>query len=470
VSDAEFEVRITPLLRPVAGQDEAFPEGVEPITLEETTLVEQFADLEVNMAVNEGRTGKVTLSMHDSIVADLAPFEQAVWVGFRRPDEEISECVLWGQCNVTEDYDAETITLEIADPVFKAQHHYVGRHDVRVNGLSEDLLNIDLHRGALAMHAWSISDVINAARNLQVQQDRGVPVLGLPELMFGTFGGTPAYEAANAPDKRFEFERLQEVWALCKQIIMDGSGPDVDLPPYFAYNFPLVYGYAALACYDAPTDPESPGPTELGRNLDPADPDAPTGDDVIFQMGINSEIDNLTQVTVTPERPTTHTHCVDRDKVYRETAADAAASEATGIFVDAIEMDVAIPLPPPNSTPGRFRGGPAVDTSILRARADVQVKMLGRPPKQFTCTMRPNDALTYQFGHPDWPAITGGNGGQWYLGDYVRVRAAKGHRSFSTLARVMGAKLFAQGWNGLPMIEASMIPAVGGTPGDSEEA
>lgn len=465
---AAFEVRITPLLMPVAGEDEAFPEGVEPIPEVDTTVVEQFADVEVSMAINEGRTGRVTLSMHDPIVQDLAPFQQAVWIGFKRPDEELAECVLWGQANVTEDFDAETITLEIADPVFKAQHHYIGRHDVRINGAPpEDLLNIDLHRGALAMHAWSISDVINAARNLPEQQDRGVPVLGLAELMMSDFGGTPAYATADEPERRFEFERGQEVWALIKQIITDINGPDADLPPYFAYTFPLTYAYAALACYDPPTDPESPGAAELGRNLDPADPDAPAEGDVIFELG--QGVDNLVNVTVTPERPTTHCHVVDRDKVYRETSADAEASADTGIFVDWIEVDYALPLPPPNSTAGRFRGGPAVDTSLLRARADVQIKMLGRPPKQFTCTMRPSDALTYQFGHPDWAAITGGEGGHWYLGDYVRVRATRGYRAFTTLARVTGAKLFAQGWNGLPMIEAAMIPAIGGTPGDSEE-
>src|SRR5687768_7848036 len=100
---AEFEVRITPLMLGVPGEMENNPAGATHIEEEDTTLVEQFADLEVNHDLNEFRTGKVTLSIHDPIVADLEPFAQAVWIGYKRPLETLSEAILYGQCNVITD-------------------------------------------------------------------------------------------------------------------------------------------------------------------------------------------------------------------------------------------------------------------------------------------------------------------------------------------------------------------------------
>lgn len=449
MSDAGFEVRITPLLRGVPGQREIDIAGVTQIAIEETTLVEQFADIDVAINLNEGRTGRVTLSMYDPAVAGLGAYEFAVRIGFARPNDQ-PEVVLFAQSNLTEDYEAGTVTLEIADPAAaKAQHHYIRRGDRGSGGpLSPLLLNIDKHRGRLPMHAESISEFLEAARNTQEQQDREVPVLGLSDVLYGTFNG-----GAMPDDPMIEFERGQEVWDLISQITRSAIGPDMDPFPGDAWTWPIKRSYAWLALYDPPTDPAAPGPYELGRNLDPVDPDDPQPGEVVFDYGLG--LDNVTGLTVTPGRPTTHAHVVDADKQHRETRADAAASEDVGVWTDWIETDFALPR------------GNDTDTAPLAELAAARIRAYGRPPKFFTLTLRPVDALPAQFGHPEWFSVVTGEriGGQWYLGDYVRVRAERGYRSFSTLARIVGVRLRQEGWNGLPTIEVSMIPAIGGDPG-----
>lgn len=450
---AEYEVRITPLMRGVAGQLETLDGGhnaAGSTVIEEadTTLVTQFMDLEVEHKLNEPRTGRVVIGIHEEVVAHLEPFQQAVWIGYKRPGETLSEAIIYGQCNVITDYAAETVTLDIYDPTYRTQHHYIRRGDAA--------LNVDGDRGRLEAHAWSITTILDAARNIEEQQDRGVPVLGINE--------NHGYYNALIEDAAFiDFERGQECWDLIQQIVRGVGGPDIDLFP--RWFFPTEGYYGTLYTYD-PADPP-PGVTTdmLARDLDPTDPNNPGVGEVIFDFGIG--LDNLVGVVETPMRPTTHAHVLDQPAAYRETAADAASSEDVGIFVDWIATDYAIRRP--------TRAQPDADPSPLRALADAHVKAYGRPVKQITATMRPDDALTYHYGHPEWqyyvPPGVEYIGGDWYIGDYVRVRAVRGERSTSTLNRIVGAHFKYDLERDLVLIEITLIPALGGTPGlDPEDA
>lgn len=450
---AGYEVRITPLLRGIPGSLET-DGGVTTITEAETTVVTQFSDLEVVHELNEPRTARVTLSLFDetllagsavpgSLIASLEPYQQALWIAFKRPGEEMAEAVFWGQCNVITDYEAGTVTLEGQDPSLRCQHHYIRRGDAA--------LNLEDDRGRLEAHAASIDYIIEAARNIMEQQDREVPALGLYTSYFGNFT-SPAVE--DAPF--IEYERGQECWDLIQQVVRSVTGPDMDMSTFPAWFFPLNDGaYTEMDLYDPAGDGSAPAAnTELGRNLDPADPDDPQAGEVIFDYGAG--LGNLTNVVESPGRPTTHVHVVDADKAYRVTSADADSSYDVGVFVDWVEADFKIPRAEADTTP-------------LRELGEARIKAYGRPPKFFTCTLHPDDAQPHHYGHPNWhfyvPPGIEYIGGDWYIGDFVRVRALRGYRSFSTLARIVGVKLKQEGSDGLPILEVSMIPAVGGTPG-----
>jgi hypothetical protein len=448
---AEYEVRVTPLIRGVDGELENVFGGQVAVELADTTLITQFSDLEVNRAIGEPGTGKVVLSTRDktpiagsdvpgSLIASLEPFAQALWIGYKRPAETLAEGLVYGQCNVTTDYAAGTVTLDVQDPSQRCQHHYIRRGDAA--------LNVNANQGALAANAASIDTILDAARNTPEQQTRGVPVLGMRFWEYGTL--------LDSVTTLIGFERGQECWDLIGQIQRSATGPDVDVTPIFA--FPAWY-YAELDCWDAPTDPTSPASTELGRNLDPANPDAPAAGEVVFDYGLVN--DNLTALVEAPGRPTTHNHVVDADKAYRKTAADADSSYAVGVWVDWTETDFKVPRP--------TRATPTADTSVLQALADARIKAYGVPPKFFTCTLRPDDAQARHYGHRYWDLGTAN--GDWYLGDYVRVRAQDGFCSFSTLARITGVTFHMDGSNGLPILDVHMIPAIGGSPGpDPEDA
>lgn len=450
---AGFEVRITPLIRGIPATEESDGAGRTNVTLAETTELTQFADLEVNTAINVGRTASVKISMFDPLLEtlDLEPYQFALWIGYLRPEEVQSECVFWGQAWADKNFKEGTLTIHGEDPVAKCQHHYVRRGD--------NALNIDSQRGRLKAHPWELETVLQAARNTQEQQDRDMPCLAFETFDTATFEG---YDVA----PYILFERGQEVWDLCSQIIRSAWGPDIDSLPH-AWTFP-TNRYAILWMYETHKEEGVWASTELGRFLDPLDPNDPQPGEIIFEFGpvrpvdpldpsAPRGLDNLEDLNENPGKPTTHTHVVDSSMHFRETSADAASSLDIGAWVGWNGVNFEIEQPDQ---------GMDADTSPLKAIADATIRAYGKPPKFFTCDLRPSDAQPFHYGHPLWAATVPGEriGGDWYLGDYVRVRAAKGYISFSTLARITGVKLTKEGWTGLPKVSIDCIPAVGGNP------
>ncbi len=448
---AAFEVRITPLMRGIAGELENVlqshnPAGSTVIELDDTTLVTQYLDLEVTHELSEPRSGRVVLSIHDPIVATLEPWAQAVWIGYRRPRETLAEAILWGQCNVVTDYEAQTVTLDIQDPALRCRRHFIR--------IGDEALNLDDNRGTLPSHAYSISTILDAARNIPVQQDRGVPVLGIADYH--------DYYTLDIDDADpLNFERGQECWGLIEQIVRDVRGPDFDMHPM--WFFPSTGYYCRLWTYDPADPPPAVTGTMLARDLDPADPDNPGIGEVIFDYGTG--LDNVKGLVEEPNLPTTHAHVLDEPAAYRETSADADSSYDVGIFVDWIATGFAIQRP--------TRAAPVANTGRLRGTADAHIKAYGRPAKHLTITLDPDDAQQFHYGHPEWgSAVPSGVewfGGDWYIGDYVRVRGVRGHRSVNTLNRITKASFKYDLDADLVKINVELIPALGGTPGDSDE-
>jgi hypothetical protein len=165
---------------------------------------------------------------------------------------------------VSTDYAAGTVTLTIQDPSQRCQHHYIRRGDYALNQTNET--------GFIKSNSGSIFFLIDAARNTDEQQNRHVPALAFDVWEYGS--GVPG-----APF--IEVQRGQEVWDACQQILRSTTGPDCYIAPANAWTYPLR-SYAEIGMYDAMTNPASPGAGELGRNLDPANPDAPVAGEVIF--------------------------------------------------------------------------------------------------------------------------------------------------------------------------------------------
>jgi hypothetical protein len=450
---AAYEVRITPLMKGVPGFTENVDAGVTDINLVDTVLIEQFRDLDVPLEINEGVTASLSISSTHSIVPSLQPFAQALWIGYLRPEEEQAECIFHGPCNVLKNFDEGRVILKAYDPTLRMKHHYVRRGD--------EILNLDDDRGQVDGGGNSGDLIIETARNIPEQQDRSVPALGLEWYPMVEFGFDEAPVVG--------FERGQESWALMQTVARSAYGPDLVVSFRNSWKFPITKNYAALEAYTPPGDPAAPDATQLGRNLDPVDPDDPGANEVIFEHGVGT--DSVSKLNVDPGIPVTHVHVLDASRRYRVTRADAASSEDVGVFVRWVVADFDIPRPGLTMADGTIAPDPP-DLGPLEAIAESIIKGWGVPPEFITMTLRPDDAQTWHFGHPGWFAAMPGFriGGKWWLGDYVRVRAVRDLMTLNGLYRIIGVRFKQEGSNGLPVIEVRTVPAIGGTPGtDSEE-
>ncbi len=224
-----------------------------------------------------------------------------------------------------------------------------------------------------------------------------------------------------------------------------------------------------MSCYDHPTDPEAPGIGELGRNLTPLILDNPAADRVVFEYGYVG--DSLEDLETDPGDPTTHAHVLDADKRFRVTRADISSSNDIGAWVEFIEVDFKVPRDV-DSEGHEFEP----DLRALEAIASAHVRAYGVPPEFLTCVHRPEAVQARHFGHPGWAAAVPEGiprtGGQWYIGDYIPVRAKRGFCEMLQLTRVVGATFVMDKETDLPRIIVDLIPAIGGVPGlnaDDEE-
>ena len=80
------------------------------------------------------------------------------------------------------------------------------------------------------------------------------------------------------------------------------------------------------------------------------------------------------------------------------------------------------------------RPGWQIDPRVAKS-AQILKECYGNPPKFFTCTLRPDDAQPFHYGHALFDADTPGD---FQIGDFVRVRATSplGYRGFTVLARI----------------------------------
>lgn len=408
----QFVVQITPLIRP----DPGFVDEADIIT------VTQFADLEVVHPVCRYKTAKVTLSMHDPAVAGLEPFAFALRVLYQNRLEP----VFWGQANITEDYAAETVTIEAQDPSLRMMHHYLRRGDAALNSPT------DPDKGSINPDATGVKWCVDAAQNVTSQDDRNDPSLGL----------TVDYPGSSTPvAAAVEVERGQETWQVVTDLIDADGSPDLDMQTPASLN-----NYTIIVLYD-----------EIGVDRTSATPDTPATGEVVFDLGLGA--DNCVAANVNPGRPTTHDHTLSEDAKYRVTAADTTASHATGGFIDWTRTGFTVLKTP------TF---PAGDTTVLQEVAKARVKAYGKPPKFTTIVLRPDAVLGHNYGRPSFTAPPGTKEATFYTGDYVTVRALVGERSVNLAMEITETRLTWQGWQGPALTGVTMVPVSGNVPVDEE--
>ncbi len=404
-----FTVQITPLIRP----DPGFVDEEDIIT------VTQFADLDVSHPWKGYKTAKVTLSMEDVAVEDLQPYAFALRVLY----EDREEPVFWGQSNIVDDYENGLCHLEAQDASLRMMHHYLRRGDDLLNDVPEE------DKGTINADNTGIEGCIDAAQNIASQDLRNDPSLGC--IASPTRVSTPRV----AP---IVVERGQECWQVVSDIGQAELGPDVDMETPDDFE-----NYTELATYD---------PDTMGTDRTSATPDSPGAGEVVLSYGLIG--DNMLGPTVNPQHPTTHAHVLSEDARYRVTAAATVAANDTGGFIDWVRTG--------------FQVDSTEDLDVLTEVAQARVRAYGVPPKHTTVALRPDIAITHNYGRPTFTAPVGTRTPTFYLGDAVTVRAERGFRSFSQAMRVKGVHLTWPGWQGPALTLLELIPVVGGDIDDED--
>jgi hypothetical protein len=380
-----FRLAITPLLTFSPDFDES-----------DYVFVEQFADAQFSHPLNDSRTASVSLSMHDPIVENLRPYEQAAVLYYVRPNVDPAEAerILWGQCNVIDNYADGTVQLDIQDPAIRLQHHYLRVGDEALNDPRYQW------RGLVTQDDRGIYDIVKGGYMVTVD----APLLGLAMRQRMTNRSLTK-----------QVERGQEVWQTIKDLSELIGGPDFDLKPnhdptgYYPTGGSIVSDewkcYATLNAYNPAYSENTP---QLMRDMTA---------DVIFEYGQPS--DNITTLAVTPMRPTTDVILVDSVQSIRTRGIAVAERHTTGDWQDWV------------STGEDMH---AADWAIPEERAIMHLRAYANCLPQIDLELRPDTGQDYFYGDPESPASP--VVGDFYVGDLVTVRAVRGYRSFEYEYRV----------------------------------
>jgi hypothetical protein len=408
----QFQAAITPLLHPT-------PHAA--LSASDYTWIEQFSDVTFQHPLNDGRSASLALSMYDPIVTNLRPFQQAVVLLYIRPgvDPEDAERVIWGPCNVIDNYDAGTVTLNIQDPSGRLQHHYLR--------VGDDALNVARAEGKGQIPA----------------DDRGVATL----VKAGTFGtppepGIPAMGLATRGRMANrtliqEVERGQEVWAMITLISETVGGPDFDLKPNYNLDGSLppsavsVEGrcYSVLWSYNPPFSTALTG-AQLQRDLSAT---------AIFEYG--QPQDNVKSITVTPQRPANDVIVVDSAQSVRTRAQYPEGMGLVGVYQDWLSPEIKAGYDP---------------WDLIEQFAIANLNSWARPLNQVDLELRPDSGQDFFYGDPELASF--GTVGDFYLGDMVTLRAVRGNRSFEGVYRIVNVELTMSGSRGPITTKLTVVP------------
>lgn len=387
--------------------------------------LDQFSDVQYAHALSDGRTASVALSMHDPLVTDLRPYEQALLLMYVRPnvDPDQGERIFWGQCNVVDDYEAATVTLNGQDPSIRLQHQYIRVGDVALNNPRYD------NKGRVSADDRGIKLIVDASYYGHGTIHPNAPIIGLATR--GRMNNSPELQS---------IERGQELWEIITTISESAGGPDFDLKPNHNAGGALPSGavseegrcYAVMHIYNPP-DTEltgTGGTVELARDKHA---------EVIFEYG--QPQDNVSRITVTPEHPTNDVILVDNAQSARSRAQYGDGINQAGLFQDWVSQEI--------------RTG--WDTyAVLEQYAMAHLQVYGHPGMGIDAELRPDTGQDFFYGDPESPASS--VVGDFYIGDRITFRAVRGNRSFEGVYRITQVELTMNGSRGPITTKLTLMP------------
>lgn len=213
-------------------------------------LLTRYAGLEIDVPLNDSRTGNITISMYDPISRLIRPIDRMIKVYL----SDYPEPVFWGHIvQPVKDYAAGTITCSLHDPTIKLKHNFHRFGDIVVDA-------------GYPIDGTGVMQLIESA----------IPYVGSSVKPLGIDWGT-AVGNFQPPGSllRGKCERGENIWDSLQKLVQKAVGPDIEFEPLDN----LGTGYFCVV--NSGAKPDDPGGGEsMSRDLH---------EDVKFIYGINAE-------------------------------------------------------------------------------------------------------------------------------------------------------------------------------------
>jgi hypothetical protein len=210
---------------------------------------ERWEDTEVVIPLNDSRTARTTISLHDVAAAQVTPLDRLLKVYYG------SLLVFWGYIlNPIWDAAAGTVEINAHDPTIKLKHHFHRYGDTVVENV-------------VPVNGTGMRNILLSAAPTLAQQGRGVLSHGIE---FGT--DTTTDHGVN----RVPIERGTNVWESLLSLSESAIGPDFEFVPDDTLD---PHAYVVFNTADT-----------LGTDIT---------DDVVFHYGFG--VDNLENFVYSPD-------------------------------------------------------------------------------------------------------------------------------------------------------------------------
>lgn len=369
-------------------------------------LFRQFTNGEVRDPLNDSRTARLVLSVHDPAAVEVRPLDRSLKVLYG--DHLAFHGII---LQAETDYTAGTVTINAIDPSLRLKRQYHRYGDLVVD------LNYPVDGRGLRM-------LVASTRNSEAQRARGVPS---NHILRGL--DTTTHQAAPSEGGIWRrAERGSNVWETIINLSQTLGGPDFRLRPIDREN-PGVYNGGA-----AP-------PAGFMVELDTADK---LGDDltetIAFEQGFGT---NNSEIVHTPDGDVVRNYWV---QVYPGGERGRADANRKALYHDEASW----------LKYGIFQGwessGQRDSKEVLQAKAKAWVDAYKEVPDFVQVTPR--------IDVPGVPIY----GPDYLVGDLVRVRARAGYRQVSVDGRIISATVRQLDASGNSRVELEVVPHIEGDP------
>lgn len=348
-----FRVKLTSLHYP------GIP-GVAPRRRARTLAVlEDFADAEVYIPLNDSRTAKLSLSMGDPLIrtGTLRPYSTQLHFTYVTPNG--AHLVMWGIVTLLEyDSENERVTVSVVDHSLRLKSHFVRFGHLILNGSDNAELpnpfNTPGHHhgvGNIPIDAVGLQYLVDAARITDEQAARGVPDIGI------ALGSDDTDHLPTDTTHVIGIKRGRQCWDAITDLLSHGpspgfpGSPDFELVPYDA-EFG-IYAHMRFHTHQGSLTPVAL--LQDGFGADNCLADYKPGGKLINNAHVLSD--------------------GDKDRV---TVGDAASEEEYGVYVDWESTSYT-----------------SKNTDALEARGKQIIASYGEPPDYFSVKLNADCDLYY---------------------------------------------------------------------------